>query len=143
MGCVQVLEPVTTGASICEESEHITPVLTTDIRLGPCPHSHSGQVGGKIELKEVQMLGRARGVAGQKPRFELPSDTKQAILSSLVRDEGYIEERATELKQSSGSSAWECSKCTYFNVTAKKKCGMCSTARPAPQAQSAMLAFAC
>ena len=132
--CVQVLEPVTTGASIYEESEHITPVLTTDIRLGPRPDSHSGQVGGKIELKEVQMLGRARGVAGQKPRFELPSDTKQAILSSLVRDEGHIEERATELKQSSGSSAWECSKCTYFNVTAKKKCGMCSTARPAPQA---------
>ena len=82
--CVQVLEPVTTGASIYEESEHITPVLTTDIRLGPRPDSHSGQVRGKIELKEVQMLGRARGVAGQN----LPSDTKQAILSSLARDEG-------------------------------------------------------
>ena len=48
--CVQVLEPVTTGASIYEESEHITPVLTTDIRLGPRPDSHSGQVEGKIEL---------------------------------------------------------------------------------------------
>ena len=49
---VQVLEPVTTGASIYEESEHITPVLTTDIRLGPRPDSHSGQVEGKTELKD-------------------------------------------------------------------------------------------
>ena len=133
---VQVMEPVSSGASIYEEPDQITPVLITDIRMGPRPDSHSGHVGGKVELKEVPMLGRTRGSAEQKPRFELPSDTKQAILSSLVRDVEYVEERAAELKQSHGSSAWECGVCTYFNVTAKKRCGMCKSARPAPQAQS-------
>jgi rubrerythrin len=66
---------------------------------------------------------------GKPPRFELSSDSKREILMSLVRDEEYIQERAKELQQTEGSSAWGCKHCTYINVTAKKRCGACSKPR--------------
>lgn len=118
-----MLEPITTGSSVYEKTGTTTPVLVSDIRCGPKPDSHSGQAMSKVKLTEVEHQG-------PKPRYELCPDSRREILNSLVREEGYVEERATELQQSEGSSAWACTHCTYINVFAKKRCGACRKARP-------------
>jgi hypothetical protein len=129
-----VLEPVSTGSSHYEKTEYICPFLVADIRLGPTPDTHTGKASSGVQLKGVQMEG-----AG-KQRWLLLPGSKALILANLVRSEEYVRERAEQMQQLEGSAAWQCNACTYINVTAKVKCGMCNTKRAVvakPVAQAA------
>lgn len=124
--CSQVMQPIATGSSIYEKTGTLTPVMVCDIRLGPCLDNHSGVATSKVVLKELDPVP---GQARDSPRFELSADSRREMLSSLVRDGEQVESRANQLKQAEGSSGWPCSICTYINVTAKRRCGMCNKAR--------------
>ena len=107
--------------------------MVADIRLGPTPDTHTGKASSGVQLKGVQMEG-----AG-KQRWLLLPGSKALILANLVRSEEHVRERAEQMQQLEGSAAWQCNACTYINVTAKVKCGMCNTKRAVakPVAQAA------
>ena len=141
---VEVLAPIAVGSSHFEEAGAVTPVLVSDIRAGPHPNEHTGEVAGKIELQEVQVRrGRSSSGAAAKVRCELPPDTRKCILNEMLREEGFFRERVIENGQSEGASiAWACTACTCLNVTAQRRCGVCGAVRTQPALAQSQALFA-
>ena len=123
---VCIFEPVSPGSNRYCKTSIITPVMTADFRVGPELDGQTGKVSNKLEFTPVETVG----VDGGQPNlFELSSASKQLILSELLSDGGYVEERVNELGGTQDSSSWACQHCTYINVTARSRCGVCSKAR--------------
>jgi hypothetical protein len=125
---VRVYEPINPGSIQYEKSQIVIPLLVDDIRVGPMIDEHSNEVvPSKVELIESD-IPPTRLAAGKK-RYELKAASKQHIVGKLLRDDGYVEERCNQYQHTEDSSAWSCAHCTYINVTATRKCGMCSKNR--------------
>lgn len=123
---VVMMEPVTPGSNQLLETSRTTPVLAADLRLGPTYNEHTGLLSSRLSMSEVETLAH-----NTDKLFELSSESKQAILSELLIDGAYVDERVNELQHTQDSSAWTCAHCTYINVTARVRCGACSKARRA------------
>jgi hypothetical protein len=125
---VIVYEPVTAGSNQYNKTKEVTPVLVADLRLGPTQDRHTGQVSNPLEFTEVGIASRD----GTK-LYELSVESKQLILAELLIDGSYVADRLGTLQdtQDSSGGAWACKHCTYVNVTAKVKCGVCSKSRNA------------
>ena len=117
---------------VYEESEPVVPLMVDGIRVGPMADEHSGQVSNTLELEEKELPPLRLARSGK--RYELSSDSRQHVMGKLLRDDDYVEQRANEYKQIEDSAAWTCKHCTYINVKAKKKCGVCSRTRSIEQA---------
>ena len=129
MGVVDVVlfGPATPGGSQHSRAKAITPALVAGLRVGPIKGPHAGITENKLGFTGLPTLCRD----GPK-LYELPSGPKQApILSGLLIDGSYVAERVEGLQdtQDSSGGAWACAHCTYVNVTAQVRCGICRKAR--------------
>ena len=120
---VCVFEPMSPGSNQHVKTDIITPILVEDLRVGPTKNPHTGVVSNGLSLSRVKSASSAN------QSYELSSESKQLILSLLLNDGSYVEERVNELRHTQDGGAWTCAHCTFINVTARVRCGICSKAR--------------
>ena len=121
---VCVFEPVSPGSNQYAKTSITTPVLCADLRAAPNRNPHRDVVDNQLSFARVET---ASGSASNL--YELATESKQLVLSLLVNDGAYVEERVNELQDTQDSSAWTCAHCTCINVPARVRCGTCRKAR--------------